>query len=657
MARHGRGPGAIFKGALDIQLGQEMIKLFGAAAPWVFMFLVAPVLSLVFYLLWRHSGWTIVPVFAIAAALLSFWNLKVTHVKRWPGKFLALANINFWIFWLAAASHFGMLTRPTFDIYIVGGLLLGAMATMRILRGGDEDSGMINWKNVDEKAGFNGKTRWSQLPGIGKNIIRGKIKLKEGMTAQQLMRSEDTLKSIMGLPKNGLRFVENMDDASQVEIRIVTEDLLKHDIPWERSPYAGRSIADGPIRIGTYEDGEPAYIHLYTKGGARHILVSGMNGSGKTVGMRIIMLDAAERVDCRVIGLDVAKTEQTFGPMKSALDILIDNIADGTIFMTKLKAVIKERASHLGKNGYASWQPGCGLDFLVIAVDEGASFVNESDDFTRVVETARSAGISLVMAIQRASHTNMSTDARAQFGSTLCFGVRDDQDARFVLSDETLEAGAHPEMWKADKQGYAYLEASGVPVERHATPLKTMYLDVADVPEASKYIADRDVDPFTMKAFGEKYYRMEKYGTESGASQTNDETDEDVSQQHINAVRKLVRLEDGDDFQEEEVTALDERMIYESEDEGPALVFDTEPKKKMSPDDAREAFDMFLLKMYDEGKRTFRVKDLYPVLEETGRVRGWLHHQLDVRKEKGIVVHDSETGDYTIVGGVASVAE
>lgn len=639
----------MLRGALDIQLGHEIIKVFGATAPWVFMLFIAPILSLLLYALWHNVGPMIYGYFAFAAALLSFWQLKVSHTKRWPGKFLILANINFWTFILAAASQYGIWHRPVLDIFFAGGILLAIMANMRTIRGSDEESGVINWNEIDKTVGFDGKSKFKALPNIGKTV-RGMIKLKDGLTAKQLMNSEDQIKSLLGLPANGLRFNPNLDDSSLVEIRLVPEDVLRHEIPWEKSAYAGKSIADGPIRIGTYEDGEPAFLHLYSKVGAKHLIISGMNGSGKSVGARIILADAMLRNDTKIFAVDVAKAEQTLGSMEKGLDLFFKDSGTANLFITRMKTVIKERAGFLGRNGFDVWTPGCGLDFIILLVEEGASFVNDSDDFTRLVETARSAGIAIILSIQRASHTNMSTDARSQFGSTLCFGVNNDMDARFVLSDEVIDRGAHPEIWKAEKPGYAYLEAYGVAAERHVTPLKTMNLEQKPLRAACEEVVQRDVDEFTRTALGNIY--KEKYSQMSMPAST-EETDENKAEAFVSAVKRDV---DNDGEQEEEITEFDERMIYEDDSE-PVLTFGDDPAVKMSPSEARAAFDRNLQRVIEEGKISFEVRDLYPVLLETGRTRPWIHAELNRRKKNGSIAHNSEDGTYQVIEPVDSRGE
>ncbi len=648
--RH-RGPGALIKGALDVQLGHEITKLLGAAAPWIFMLLIAPLLSLLFYAMWHDSGAFIYLLFAGVAALLTFWQLKVTHSRSWVGKGLIVACINFWTLWLAAASQFGIWSRPTLDVFIVGGIVLAIMSNMRNAIRKDDDDGIINWTKIDEKAGFDGKTKWKQLPNIG-STIRGMVRLKDGMTAKQLMNQGDTIKALAGLPANGLRFQPDPENSSLIEVRMQTEDVLRKDVDWERSVYAGQSIAAGPIKIGIYEDGTPAFVHLYSEAGAKHLIISGMNGSGKSVGARNILIDVAERCDTRIFAVDVAKGSQTLGPMEKGLDLFFTQPALGNAFLTRMKNVIKERADYLGRKQLDSWEPGCGLDFLVLIIEEGASFVNDSDDFIRVVETARSAGVAIILSIQRASHTNMPTDARAQFASALCFGVEREMDARFVLSDDLIDRGADPSVWKANKMGYAYLEGFGVEYERHTIPLKTMKLTSTLLRGACEDVVDRDVDPFTKNAIGDLY--DEKYKK----AEMNVSKEETVEEEVDAQIAVMKKLEFGDGFEEEEITEFDEKMIYEGPGDGPVLSFVNEEKAvKVTSKRAREIFTEELEVLVQAGKSEFEAKDLYPVMEKTGRSRPWIHTELNRRKKNGSVAHDSESGAYSIIAADDNLGE
>ncbi|MBQ1164492.1 conjugal transfer protein TraB, partial [Streptomyces sp. A73] len=80
----------------------------------------------------------------------------------------------------------------------------------------------------------------------------------------------------------------------------------------------------------------------------------------------------------------------------------------------------------------------------------------------------RSAGISVIISLQRPSATSMPTDVREQLGGVFCFGVKGSPTADLALPDDVRDAGARPEAWENRKPGYNYLVAPGVDEERYA---------------------------------------------------------------------------------------------------------------------------------------------------------------------------------------------
>jgi hypothetical protein len=106
--------------------------------------------------------------------------------------------------------------------------------------------------------------------------------------------------------------------------------------------------------------------------------------------------------------------------------------------------------------------------------------------------------------MQRMSHDRMETSARYNLGGSWCFGTGDARSAEFVLSPQTIEAGAAPEEWKADHPGKAYLEAPGVPEKLWSEPMRTWEPDRERALDALAEHASGDpwLDPITEAAFG-----------------------------------------------------------------------------------------------------------------------------------------------------------
>src|SRR5690606_39964141 len=118
------------------------------------------------------------------------------------------------------------------------------------------------------------------------------------------------------------------------------------------------------------------------------------------------------------------------------------------------------------------------------------------------------------VSLQRATWSNIDTDTRAQLGDGVCFGVRDEADARFALPDYVLDAGAAPHHWRKSRPGAAYAAVESAPPERHALAVK-MYgppsAKKADenslLTAAAESLPDQDakLDEVTRAAFGQAY--------------------------------------------------------------------------------------------------------------------------------------------------------
>src|SRR5699024_4017475 len=145
--------------------------------------------------------------------------------------------------------------------------------------------------------------------------------------------------------------------------------------------------------------------------------------------------------------------------------------------------------------------------------EEAADLV-DFDELVELGRAARSTGIHLEVSLQRATYSNLDTDARANFGDSISFGVKSDGDASFALPDYVLEAGAEPERWMANQPGSAYAAVREAPVDRHPMPIKMFGPPTTkksdenkDLTPAAESLPDQDgkLDPITRAAFDEVY--------------------------------------------------------------------------------------------------------------------------------------------------------
>ena len=410
--------------------------------------------------------------------------------------------------WLTAAAITG-LTHPELNVWMLGGGVLAASWNIRRATRNSGSEGEGGDGGLFEKVKLAGvKLRHTRVEA---NKVTAQLQLPGGeITAEDVQRAKGRLAGALSVPANGVRITENPDHADQVEMTVVPEDTLKKGHSYAGPSAPGTTMVE-PLVIGVYEDTIEAMIYAAAdpRGDRNlaHLIIMGMAGSGKSEGGRSLLAEISTRRETAVWAIDVVKREQAIGCARKLFGWFATSRTQAEAMLDCLPNVISARTDFLASRGLDNWVPGCGLSFLVIWIEEAPSVIRDSDAFTDLVATARSAGVWVVASLQRASHTNMPTDARANMGNSLCFGVRDLTDAGFALPEEVLEAGADPSKWKALRPGYSYAVGPGIPETRFATPLRTPRFPaelLTQVIDAYEHLRD-ELDPVTAMAAGEAY--------------------------------------------------------------------------------------------------------------------------------------------------------
>lgn len=385
--------------------------------------------------------------------------------------------------WLLAATIVGPLTRPVIDVWVV--LLLGGGISWNIRRGlrgqGDEhDSG---WSTLADRVKLPGSRIMS--PVRDGHQVRATIEAQRGaQTSSDILGARERIASGLGVPVSGVRLVADPESAARAHLTVVTTDVLKTPTPWPGPSNPGRSIAS-PLVLGIRETGEPLQLWLPGdhKAGrsATHVLITGMTGAGKSAAGRLLLAEILTRPDALVMLIDTVKARQFTTPFRDRVAELATEPERARVLVGKLPGLIAERADELGERGYDQWEPGCGMPYLIVHVEEAASVIASSRPFALAAQTARSAGVSLIVSLQRAVHTNLPTDVRQQLGAALAFGCRPGDERFSGLSAEVLDGGASPQAWGASRPGYCYAEIPGTDPALWSAPARTFVSDSAGV--------------------------------------------------------------------------------------------------------------------------------------------------------------------------------
>ena len=603
---------------------------------------------------------------AIAAAggVVTHAAHRLTAARTWYAHHIATAMTGGAAAWLALATVFGP-GRPLLDMLLIGGSAAAAIANVhlwaraqgtaetapkqggRVLPTFEEIAAKLNLRNI--RARLVSDTEMQQ---------RHELTLENGETAESIQSRAKELASAYGVAPGAIRVVEDQSRADRAELVITKKDVMGKLIPWPglNPAHVGASIADFPLYLGTYEDGEPFHNQITN----RHSLTVGMAGAGKSVYGKVKMVQVAARKDTFTLAIDLAKGRQTLGPIEGAIGWPAYTKKDAKGQLAAIKRAIKARADHLADAGHAQWMPGCGLTFLHILVEEAAEVV-DFDEIVEVARVARSTGIHLDLSLQRATWGNLDTDTRANLGDGICFGVRDFADASFVLPDYVTEAGCDPSRWRKSKPGAAYAAIEHTDPDRHVVAVKMFgppTTDPADenrdLKSAADSLPDQDqkLDPVTRAAFGEEYAAfLEGRGRTPAVATAAADVDEikeyddtedlDMDMDEIDPI-VLTTPDDDPEIEGDIDTPLPDL-------EGEDFVLPTRKKgTRASAEEARAAVES-LLEEWGAGHE-FGAFELKEELREMGveRSKSWLYGQLRRLEEAGLLQHE-DSGAWTVL--------
>lgn len=383
----------------------------------------------------------------------------------------------------------------------------------------------------DEQAGGGAAGEIRELTGLARakvaatvderGTVTGTLALPPGEIAANEFGGDTSraVASLLDLPEPAVRITPRPDAPRMANLVIEPHDYLADPAPWPGGSAVGASIAE-PLRAGRYSDGSPAMVDLVGvrsgTGVTAHLQISGMSGSGKSDGNVGLVADGLTRTEANFLTLDPVKGAQTWGFLAPHLWFETE-MARCRAIMRRLPYVIQARTNHLASRNLKGWEPGCGLNFLYLTIEEAYKLLRDGR-YNEVGLAARSAGISIITNTQRPTHDNVDTTWRSIHSAFWCFGVQSSDEADFGL-DEQLQGIAHPEAWGTSRPGYSYLSGGGIePLNGGQRPLRSYRTDnlrgdpndrLRD--QLAEYISrwrrhlglTGDLDPVTAEAFGE----------------------------------------------------------------------------------------------------------------------------------------------------------
>ncbi|MGW8506309.1 plasmid transfer protein TraB [Streptomyces sp. CLCI03] len=565
--------------------------------------------------------------------------------------------------WFTSAALFG----PSWDMWFVGGIVGALSWNVRQIMRRDPDGAKAASSDggLLEKVGL-AKAKFGEAK-VEPNRVTVPLALEGGeQTNEDAARALARIASALDLPTTAIRYSPDPDSARRGDLVIVPMDMLSEIVLWEGPALPGGSIAD-PLVIGRYDNGDPLMMWLPADVPAgrngTHLLIAGGTGSGKGDGALNVLTEILSRKDV-VVWLSDPKSFQDFRPLLPGIDWAVEAGAGTEAMVEAVQAVIPARTRWLGLHKYRAWEPVCagtqdnpqhsckpngpcgceGMPYLVTWFEEAANTLRAlgDDAFTGIAQEARSAGVSLVVSLQRPSHDQMSTSTRASLPSVLCFGV-DKRDEGFALPDEVLDAGAHPGVWGNRRPGYCYLVTPGVDEALYASPARTRRFtwDSVSLMETLAAWAGRNgakPDPITAGAaasvVGKAYTERARHQEQNSVADEDEET-------------TVSRLDDED-------LDIDPREELPPPRPGEEDVpFGQLEGRDLNADQARDVLEEILAEYESAGTMVIGPVDVLKHGERLGRKRGWVSGELQRLIQDGRLAITAKPGRYRIVPAMA----
>lgn len=253
--------------------------------------------------------------------------------------------------------------------------------------------------------------------------------------------------------------------------------LLLPQRPGELWTPGHRSIAN-PIPLGVREEGSLVNTALWTRTGARHLLITGSTGAGKTNTMNVLLAGILAANDSIVWVIDVAKHGKSLAHWLPCIDWMATRPDTVAAMLTEAINVISARSLHGAQqaargHGEAVMRPRPTQALLSIIIDEASAALNAREDIadmaTQISETGREVGVQLIIGAQKVISESLGDATRliSQLNPVICLRMNKRRD---------------------------YLNALGVPASE-------LPLEAFTVPGVLLYQDGPDTDPLPVRSF------------------------------------------------------------------------------------------------------------------------------------------------------------
>jgi hypothetical protein len=445
-------------------------------------------------------------------------------------------------------------------------------------------------------------------------------------------------------------------------VRFVHSDPLKTWRIWPGPSHPGDTFA-APFRTAYYSTGEVQwYGFAKTPDDYRSSLVPGFvapndahmgrqgaTRSGKSGDIAQEICEAMTRRDAVVFLVNLAKLRQDSGWALDFAELVSDTKSRSRNMMAGLRRLGEYRSDVMGDLRYEgrhrTWTQETyeelGFPAILVEVDEG-DLVLSGADVTWLSTKGLSLGIYLSVAISRAATDGMASTLRSAIIQWKAFGAGQDYDSGFVLTDDTIAAGADPHKFGTEFPGAHYADRlQGVdhrlyPVDARSFKTERTFSDLRKAVEAARatfpvpHLTEEEIEAFGRDEYESCLPQTVLLGTrsqEDGDNMTASDTPTRslTSEGEDDMLGLGENLDSGDPELDEawsmptdtsEVTRefgpIDHRTQLPTP-AAPSTIEYPQAKPMAGPQETVAEFDAALIRMADRGVREFDPSD---VMEE-----------------------------------------
>jgi S-DNA-T family DNA segregation ATPase FtsK/SpoIIIE len=306
-----------------------------------------------------------------------------------------------------------------------------------------------DWPELAEGLQLSGSVVLGVQRDHGGQTVRLQLNRFRGQTSSDLVTKLPRLESALRVRPGAVRVLPNAERADHCTLRVVERDPLAKPIPW--TPPAVSSITEA-IVLGVFEDHQPVELRLWEKDRQRHVLIAGVNGSGKSGLINVALGSLARCQDLVLWGIDL-KGGMEFAAWQSVLDRLATSPAEAARLLEAANRGLDTRMELLASRRWRRWRPSASEPLLLIVVDEVSELPEEGLTLLkRIARLGRAPGVQLVVATQRPSAKQLESPddsgmaLRGQLQTRVCMRVTETREADMVLG-----GGLGREGWRADR--------------------------------------------------------------------------------------------------------------------------------------------------------------------------------------------------------------